>query len=190
VPMDRAQLYDHLNRVEKLDTSPEDAMRFFRVVAGGHSSAVVQPSELDKHLKYLPLEVSWGAETHAADQLYCAIGAHLLQQERKQRQDASMPADALIISAELEDESDMRYRFNNLWDRSVAPLGPKEAPDSSVAVKRTALKESCCRRYLEAAKSFAKSFAEKQPKSTFGKGRAARMMTLPRCLFPNIGDVI
>jgi hypothetical protein len=37
--MDREQLYEQLNTVEKLDLSPEDVVRYFRAVAGGGGPA-------------------------------------------------------------------------------------------------------------------------------------------------------
>jgi len=192
--MDRARFFDHLCRKENLDFSPEDAVRYFRHVAGGSGNRMLSQEDFANFLKSLPQEVTWGVEPHAADRLYAAVGTRCLQQERWRQRDNPLPMEALCYAPdETQDETEMRARFDRLWDRCVGTSGA----GSGNAGRQ--LRDSCLRRYLEAAQTFWQAHQQPPPSSAPGspkKGgflmsqRQARPVTLPRSLFPNIGDVL
>lgn len=197
--MDRSKLFDHLCRKENLDFSPEDAVRYFRLVAGGSNARMLSPSDCDNFLKVLPQEVSWGVEPHAADRLYAAIGTRVLQGERSRQRDASLPAEALLHGEEMPDEAELRSRFDRLWDRCVGTSGAGSGNGGRQ------LRDSCCRRYLEFAQHFwqareqslrAQAQQKNRPKSPQPQSprpespKQFKPATLPRSLFPNIGDVL
>jgi stress response protein SCP2 len=159
------------------------------MVAGG-KDGIMMERDFDKFSTYIPIEVSWGVEEFASDQLFCAIGAHLLQMQRKQKQDACMPPDAMVLESpdeDIPDAAELRARFDRLWELCVAPMG--KDPPEPVLVSRRQLKDCCSRRYAEYAEHFLSRFKDKQRSNGFAR-RLAKPLTLPRCIFPNIGDIL
>jgi hypothetical protein len=205
--MNRSQLFDHLSRKEGLDLSPEDVAKCFRAL--GDRSRLVHVSDFDTFLKCMPLEVSWGVEPFAANQLYCAIGARLLQLERSKQMDACLPPEALLAlspqSGTLspdgdevrsgDDDADVRWRLDRFWDRCVLASAPSMVAGSAGGKQ---LRDSVQRRIVEAIETIKDRLQASskplspngRPQSPKGGPRLGRAVTLPRSLFPNVSDVL
>jgi len=176
--MDFTQFYNHLCQKELLDMAPEDASRLFRIACTPRR--LLERGHFDNLLRRLPVEAAWVVEPYAANQLYCALGAHLLQLERKSRQEHSLPPEAMLTPLEgnaLPDRAALRGDFEKLWER-CAPSLLSDGP-VTVSMERQ-LREACFAQYLEAAQAAVE--ARDRGRGACGAG--------PRSLFPSIGDVL
>lgn len=178
-PMSRLQLYSHFCSAEALDLSPEDVAACFRQWAGTHADTLDE-SVLDGMSKVMPVEVYWGTEPHIADMVYDALGVRILQVERSRKMDANLPYEALLEdSEEAPDETELRHRFDQIWERYFESKGT--ITNSAVS---SSLRQGCYHRFLEVARAISRfRLARRIPGVT-------RVLEPPRSLFPNIGDVL
>eukprot|EP00929_Paragymnodinium_shiwhaense_P096501 TRINITY_DN58107_c0_g3_i1.p1 TRINITY_DN58107_c0_g3~~TRINITY_DN58107_c0_g3_i1.p1 ORF type:complete len:2786 (-),score=679.57 TRINITY_DN58107_c0_g3_i1:252-8609(-) len=196
------QFFNHLTKEEslRLDISLMDAARVFRQAQAldkyKRGSAVLG-STLENLFRDLPLEATWGVEPHFAEQTYCALGLRILTTARSFRLDSGMPEEAIMFHSVDEEappeeapnrrgstSEDFRQyldnNFSKLWDMHL----------SSPAVDLTSqtahqLKGACQQRYHEAANAVLERWKQIEQRA----GKTPPKLG-PRCLFPNIGDVI